>query len=133
MTSSGIDLYRSFIESFVELGDGVHFNWVVERGKYPDFPENDAANALLSALSDDQRRTLAAMLVDARVGGIHDSLVVLHERLELNDARYAEAEVEMALMPFGFTLFQDYVNRRLGHEWPNAVPPNTSFERTRGR
>ena len=86
MASSGEELYRSFVESFVGLGDGVHFNWVVERGKYPDFPENDAANALLSVLSDDQRKTLAAMLVDARLGGIHDSLVVLHERFQLNGA-----------------------------------------------
>jgi hypothetical protein len=100
------------------MHDGVHHNWVVERGKYPDFPKNDEANALLSALSRAQRETLAQMLVDARTSGIHDTLAVLHDRLALNEGKYFERGIEMRFMPHGFTLYQDYVGRKAGDPWP---------------
>ena len=117
MTSSAVELWQSFVDSFASLHDGVHRNWVVERGKYPEFPENDGANTLLAALDDRQRRVLAEMLVDARRGGVHDTLVALHDRLALNDATYSERGVVMEFMPYGHTLYQDYVARRAGESW----------------
>jgi hypothetical protein len=120
MSSSSIELWQAFVDAFVSLHDGVHHNWVVERGEYPDFPENNEANALLSALSPAQRETLANMLVDARSGGIHDTLVALHDRIALNDATYSERGVAMRFMPHGFTLYQDFVGRKAGDPWPES-------------
>ena len=120
MTSSSVELWQSFVDAFVSFHDGVQHNWVVERGKYPDIPGNDQANALLAALSPGQRKTLADMLVDARRGGIHDTLAVLHDRIALNDATYSERGVQMRFMPHGFTLYQDYVGRQAGDPWPES-------------
>jgi hypothetical protein len=120
MSSSSVELWQSFVDAFVSLHDGVYHDWVVERGKYPDFPENDQANALLAALSAGQRETLANMLVDARRGGIHDALAVLHDRIALNDATYSERGVRMRFMPHGLTLYQDYVGRQAGDQWPQS-------------
>jgi len=55
MSSSSVELWQSLVDAFASLHDGVHHHWVVERGKYPDFPENDEANALLSDLWSLQR------------------------------------------------------------------------------
>jgi hypothetical protein len=111
------ELWKSLVDSFATLHDGVHKTWVVERAHYPDFEENAAANALLASLSSEQRAVLADMLIDARRGGIHDALVVLHDRMALNDGVYSEHGVQMEFEPFGYTLYQDYVGRREGEEW----------------
>ena len=112
------ELWKSFVDSFATLHDGVHKAWVLGRGHYPATEDNAAINAFLLSLSSEQREILAAMLVDARRGGVHDTLVVLQERMHFNDGAYSEGGVEMELEPFGYTLFQDYVGRRDGHEWP---------------
>jgi hypothetical protein len=117
MTSSSVELWQSVVDAFATLHDGVHRNWVVERAKYPDFPENGSKNALLATLDDGQRRVLAEMLVDARRGGVHDALVVLHDRLALNDGKYTERGIAMEFMPYGHTLYQDYVARQAGDSW----------------
>lgn len=112
------ELWKSFVDSFAELHDGVHRNWVVDRGAYPGTENNKASNALLAALTLEQRKVLAEMLVDARRGGIHDALVVLNDRMALNDGAYSEAGVQMEFQPFGSELYYDYVSRKEGDEWP---------------
>lgn len=115
MTS--VELWKSLVDAFAGLHDGVHRAWVVDRGAYPDFEENQNKNDLLKSLSKEQREVLADMLIEARRGGIHDTLVVLHDRIALNDGAYCEHGVRMELEPFGNTLYQDYVARREGDEW----------------
>jgi hypothetical protein len=119
-TDQTVELWQSLVDSFAAIGDGVHRNWIVERGQYPDLPENDAVNSLLSALSAAQRQTLADMLIDARGGGVFDALVVLHDRLALHDATYEEKGIEMKFEPHGYTLYQDFVRRKAGDPWPVA-------------
>ena len=119
MNSPSKELWRSLVDSFASIGDGVHENWIMERVKYPDVEENRAVNELLASLSESQRRVLTNMMVDARQGGIFDAMVVLHERLVFNEAKYSEHGVEMELEPDGYTLFQDYLSRRSGDDWPD--------------
>ena len=118
MGSSSRELWRSLVDSFANIGDGVHENWIMERVKYPDVEENREVNALLASLSEPQRRVLTTMMVDARQGGIFDAMVVLHERLVFNEAKYFEHGVEMEIEPDGYTLFQDYLSRKSGDDWP---------------
>ena len=120
MESPSAELWQSLVDSFVEIGDGVHDNWIMERGKYPDVEDNREINAFLASLSESQRRVLTSMLIDARHGGVFDALVVLHERLVFNEGKYSERGVEMAIEPRGYTLFQDYVSRRSGDEWSDS-------------
>ena len=112
------DLWKSFVDSFAALHDGVHRKWIVERGTYPVVQENEAINALIASLTLPRRELLASMLVDAREGGVHDALVVLHDRLALNEGAYSEGGVQMEFEPVGNTLYQDYVARRAGYDWP---------------
>ncbi len=112
------ELWKSFVDSFATLHDGVHRTWVVERATYPVVEGNEPINAFLASLTPSQRELLASMLVDAREGGVHDALVVLHDRIALNDGAYSEGGVRMEFEPFGNTLYQDYVARRVGDDWP---------------
>ena len=119
MDSPSRKLWQSLVDSFAGIGDGVHEHWIMDRVKYPDVEENREINALLASLSESQRRVLTTMMVDARHGGIFDAMVVLHERLALKDAKYSEHGVEMEIEPDGYTLFQDYLSRKSGHDWPD--------------
>lgn len=112
-----LELWKSVVDQFAAMHDGVHETWVVERGAYPDVEENQEVNALLKALSHEQRKVLASMLIDARRGGVHDALVILNDRMALNDGIYSEQGVAMEFQPFGNTLYQDYVARREGDDW----------------
>jgi len=117
---TSLDLWHSFVDSFAQLHDGMHRNWIVERGMYPDVEQNSHVNALLASLSESQRRVLAEMMVEARRGGVHDALVILNDRLALNDATYSEHGVAMEFQPYGTTLYQDYVARQAGEPWPES-------------
>jgi hypothetical protein len=68
MDSPSAELWQSLVDSFVEIGDGVHDNWIMV-GKYPDVEENREINAFLASLSESQRRVLTSMLIDARLAG----------------------------------------------------------------
>jgi hypothetical protein len=87
---------------------------------YPDLEQNRDVNALLASLSEYQRRVLAEMMVESRRGGVHNALVILNDRLALNDAIYSEHGVEMEFQPYGMTLYQDYVARQAGDPWPES-------------
>jgi len=115
-----VELWKSLVESFATLHDGVHRAWVVSRVSYPDFPENEEINHLLQSLNAAQREVLAGMLIDARRGGIHDALVVLNDRIALNSGVYSEQGIQMEFQPFGSELYYDYVCRKSGEEWPDA-------------
>lgn len=112
------ELWKNFIDSFANLHDGVHKNWVIEKGAYPDRPENEDKNIFLCQLSFEQRQILAEMLIDARRGGVHDALVILNDRMALNSGSYLENGIEMEFQPFGSEIYYDYIGRRMGEDWP---------------
>lgn len=72
-------------------------------------PEQHEINEFLSRLSKADREVLARMLGDAFVGGVHATLVALHEA---------------AISPFedGYegTPFHDFIGRLAGWEWPRS-------------
>ena len=68
-------LYKSIVDGLAGLGSGVYRNWVLERGAWPAFPENEPINALLSKLDDTDKETLVTVLEEARHGRVHDTLV----------------------------------------------------------
>jgi hypothetical protein len=113
-----LDLWKSFVDSFASIHDGVPSDWVVEQGCYPDTEGNRKINAFLATLILEQREVLAEMLVDSRVGGIHDALVVLNDRME-DGGVYSEEGVQMEFQPFDTELYYDYICRRAGDEWPD--------------
>ena len=114
---SSLDLWKSLVDSFASLDDGVHKKWIVENGTYPKVSGNEKINEFLSSLSIEHREVLAAMMVNARRGGVHDALVMLNDRMAIENAKYSENGVEMKFQPFGTSLYYDYVCRREGDEW----------------
>jgi hypothetical protein len=132
MASPGVELWQSFVDTFAGIGDGVHRCWIMERVNYPDFEVNRDINDLLKALTEAQREVLTKMLIQARHGGVFDTLAVLHDRLALNDGKYIEKAIEMAFEPHGYTLYEDFNRRQAGDPWIYSEASNKSPERTRG-
>lgn len=110
-------LYKTFIDGLVERRHGVLGQWIRKKG-WPDLPENREINELLSKLTPKEKEVVARIAQQARDGGIHDTLVLLNERMNLNGLRIAENGVEMAVEPYGTELFWDWVARCAGDKWP---------------
>ena len=72
-----------------------------------EFPFEHAMNGLLARLDADDREVIAHFLAQEYVGGVHDTLVVLHEE-EMHP--FDEA--------YEGTPFHDFVGRLDGWEWP---------------
>jgi hypothetical protein len=117
MTSPQVALWQSFVDELVSRREGVEGLWIKEKG-WPDLPENQEINQLLSRLTPQEKDVLAGIAQQARDGGIHDTLVVLDERMNLNGLRISQDGVEMAVEPYGTELFWDWVARCAGDEWP---------------
>ena len=79
MASPSVELWQSFVDTFADIGDGVHRGWIMERASYPDFKENRDINDFLKALNEAQREVLTKMLIQARHGGVFDTLAVLQK------------------------------------------------------
>jgi hypothetical protein len=82
--------------------------WNASANTTPDeMPEQVAMNLLLARLDPSDREIIAAMLRDAFVGGVHETLVVLHKT---------------GVQPFddGYvgTPFHDFVGRLNDWDWP---------------
>src|SRR5579859_2533309 len=94
---AGLDLYKELVDALVATSPAARAAWV-RSGKYPDIPGNKDINALLAALTDEQREVVARMIQEAKVGGIHDAVVVV---LDDGGYRLSKASVELPYQPFG--------------------------------
>jgi hypothetical protein len=111
-------LHKDFIDTLVARRDGVLGRWVKGKG-WPDLPENQPINQFLAKLSAQEKDLLVELLQEARDGGIHDTLVVLHEEMA-NGARLVKDGVEMAFEPYGTEIYFDWVARKEGDKWPES-------------
>ena len=114
----GLRLYKDFLDELARRKDDVFLKQEVSQG-YPDIPENTAINTFLSELDQKQKQVLTTMLYQAREGGIHDTLVCLHDRMALNELRIIQDGVEMPYAPFGNQLYYDWIGQVLGYPWPD--------------
>jgi hypothetical protein len=73
-----------------------------------DVPDKSAVNQLLRRLTPAERELLAQMLAQEFVGGVHETLVVLHE-----------AQVEPFQDGYEGTPFHDFVGRLDDWPWPS--------------
>ncbi len=71
-------------------------------------PEQHEVNVLLEALSPAQREVLAKMLAEQFRGGVHQTLVTLHE-----------SEVKPFDKAYEGTPFHDFVGRLTDWSWPD--------------
>lgn len=110
------DLYRTLIDRLVHnVTDGqgqvgpkrARAGIWNEHATVTVLPEQHAINVLLARLDDAERDTVARMLEESYVAGVHDTLVTLHEE---------------RIVPFedGYegSPFHDFLGRLGGWEWP---------------
>lgn len=113
---AGLDLYKALIDALVAVSPDAAATWV-RNGSYPDVPDNEDINALLAPLTDEQRQIIARMIQEAKVGGIHDAVVVL---LDDGGYRVSRDGIELPYQPFGTESHFDYIARLDGPDWSEA-------------
>jgi hypothetical protein len=92
---------------------------VAEGETWPSSSELAEFNGFLGGLTAGQREQASKLLTKAREGGIHDTLVVLSERMNLKDLRFVENGVALPHEPHGTEIYFDWTARCAGEAWPN--------------
>lgn len=116
-STDALEKYREFVDGLVERRDGVLPRWIREKG-WPQLPENENINALLSRLKPDEREIVAQIAREARDGGIHDTLAYLQEQMDSKNLRLVMDGLELPVSPHDTEIFWDWVARANGDAWP---------------
>lgn len=116
--NKSLKLYKSIVDELSQIHDGVYEKWVKETG-WPKIKDNAGVNKLLDKLSFEEKEILSKELISARNGGIHDTLVHLNDRMNLEGLRFVEEDIKASHEPFGTTLYYDWLCRKEGDAWPD--------------
>ena len=111
-----LDLYKSFIDGLVDRKDGVLKKWILEKG-YPNTDENKEINLLLSSMSENQKLILAKMVTNARIGGIHDTLAYINDKMDCEGLEMSQDGLKLPYDAFD-SMNYDFISRCEGDEWP---------------
>jgi hypothetical protein len=116
--SNPLSDYKTFIDGLVKIRDGVIADWV-RKNEFPATAQNESIGALCSRLSPEEREAVAKLVEHARDGGIHDALVLLHDRMMIDGYRLTVAGRELPVEPFDTQLYYDWTCRVMGDSWPD--------------
>lgn len=119
--STPLQLYKKLLDGLVSIRTDVLGTWIRDRG-WPDLPENRKFNDLLAQLTPEQREVVADIAAQARDGGIHDTLVHLHDQICIDGLRLVQNGIELPVEPFDTQLYWDWTARCLGADWPDEQP-----------
>ena len=114
-----LELYHDFIDAFVKQSKTVIPNWIEDVG-YPQTEDNVEINQLLNKLSIRERELIAQMVQDGSNSALHNTLVYLQEEIGTSNFKIVKNGVEIAIEPYGNTMYYDFVCRREGDEWPTS-------------
>ena len=127
--SKELELYKAFIDGLVERKDSMTALcglverkdsmtalWVKGDG-FPKTEDNKAKNALLAALTPEQKGVLAEMLQDEHIAGIHDTLAYINEMMDLEGLELHQ-DGESYPNDYFESLHYDFISRCDGDEWP---------------
>jgi hypothetical protein len=117
-TASALLKYQALIDALVERKKCILARRVKEGNLWPAQAEHSKFNSLITSLSQEQRNLLSEFLQSARDGGIHDALVVLSEKMNLEDLKFIQGGEELPNEPFGTEIYYDWVARSAGDDWP---------------
>ena len=112
-----LSIYHQFIDSLVNLKEGVLGNWITQKG-FPDLEENKEINEFLSRMTSTDKKIIAALVEQGRQGGIHDVLVVIQDSINTKELNLYKGGVELANEPYGTTMYWDWTCRCEGDDWP---------------
>ncbi len=112
-------VYKAIIDELVDdTHQGVGERLIVEEGIWSNAKDQDDGNRLVRSLSDDQRKTLAQMINQARIGAIHDILANLTWWFECRDVGMTFRGDPMPYELSGMGLHGDFIGRLDGWKWP---------------
>lgn len=117
--NSALLAYHEFIDDLVSRRECVLAKRVANGDAWPSSSALEKFNTLITELKLEQREAIAQLLTMAREGGIHDSLVALSERMEMQGLRLIEAGAELPFEPYGTEIYFDFVARCAGEGWPH--------------
>ena len=110
--------YQALIDAIVERNECVLARRVREGNLWLEQAEHSKFNNLVASLPQEQRELLSDLLQSARNGGIHDVLVVLSEKMNLEDLKLVQDAEEIPNEPYGTEIYFDWVARSAGEDWP---------------
>ena len=113
---NGLEMYKAFIDGLVERKDSVRGKWILGNG-YPNTDENRDINELLSMLSNEQKRIIVQMVIEARESGIHDTLQYMNEMMDCRDLVLSQKGEPYPYDHFD-SMYYDFIARCAGDEWP---------------
>jgi hypothetical protein len=119
LMKTGLAAYQALVDALVARRECVLSRRVGAGQLWPEHSHLAQFNELLVALTPDQRAGVASLLAKAREGGMHDTLVELSERSNLQGLRLAQGGVELPHEPYGTEIYFDWVARCAGEEWPD--------------
>ncbi len=114
--SKALELYKAFIDGLVERKDSMTALWVKGEG-FPKTEDNKAENALLAALTPEQKDVLAGMLQDEHIAGIHTTLAYINKMMDLEGLELHQ-NGESYPNDYFESLHYDFISRCEGDEWP---------------
>jgi len=117
--NSALQKYQSLIDELVERKGCVLARRVKNGDLWLETAEKAKFNGLIKSLSEEQRQQVSELLQDAREGGIHDTLVVLSEKMNLENLKLVQGGEELPHEPYGSELYFDWVARAEGDNWPS--------------
>jgi hypothetical protein len=120
-TPSALAKYQALIDTLVERNECILARRIADGDLWPEQASNSKFNALVTTLSQEHRNLLAELLQSARNGGIHDVLVVLSEKMNLQNLKLVQDGEEIPNEPYGTEMYWDWAARSAGEDWPRSA------------
>jgi len=122
--NNSIELYKAFIDDLLtwprtsvtarrvrEWRDGTTKAYEVS----PEF------NELMAQFTSEQRHEIANMPQESHESGMFAVLAYLTDEINLRGLRLSRNGIMVAVEPFGSTLYEDWIWRRDGSNWPTLT------------
>lgn len=116
--NKGLEYYKSFIDGLVIRRECTLKIWIKEKA-WPQLPENDKYNKLLSELTNEQKDILCEIVQSARDGGIHDTLAYISDKMNRENLILEQQGIRLPFEPFDCEMNYDWVCRSGGDCWPD--------------
>lgn len=115
--SSGLENYKSLIDSLVKMSGSCAAMTSIKRGEVKGVEAKSGINDILAKLSDEERDVLANYTLKAYTSGIYDTLEELEWHRVCKDMVITMEGEELPVGKFeGIPC--DYIGRCDGWEWP---------------
>jgi hypothetical protein len=72
----------------------------------------------MAKFTEEQRQLIATMLQESHEDGLFAVLSYLADDINIDGLRLSRNGIEFAIEPYGYTLYEDWMSRSQGYDWP---------------